>query len=106
MLPAIGCSGTERMEHLRGEGVMDGCVIAIGEHDKLTTMVDGFLRRARSLTGLELYYEIERATPLMGFHAMIRKGPQNRMRSGLQQSYGDHNRLLMLALDKLVARDL
>ena len=28
-------------------------------------MVDDFLHRARPLTGLELYYELERATPLL-----------------------------------------
>ena len=56
------------------------------------------------LTGLELYYALERSTPLLQFHAILRDGPQNRDGSGLQQSYGDHNRLLMLGLDKLLAR--
>ena len=37
---------------------------------------------------------------------MLREGPQNCDRNGLQQSYGDHNRLLMLGLDKLLAGDL
>ena len=36
---------------------------------------------------------------------MLRPGVRNRTRDGLQQSYGDHNRLLMLALDRLLAGD-
>jgi hypothetical protein len=43
---------------------------------------------------------------LLTFHTMLRDGSRNRARSGLQQSYGDHNRLLMLGLDKLVEGDL
>jgi hypothetical protein len=37
---------------------------------------------------------------------MLRDGERNRAHSGLQQSYGDHNRLLMLGLDRLIAGDL
>jgi hypothetical protein len=45
-------------------------------------------------------------TPLLGYHTILRDGPRNRSRDGLQQSYGDHNRLLMLGLDRLLAGDV
>jgi hypothetical protein len=80
--------------------------IIVDDHDAIAATIDGFLSGEQPLTGLELYYALERATPLLGFHAMIRKGPLNLAANGLQQSYGDHNRLLMLGLDKLVAGDL
>jgi hypothetical protein len=60
----------------------------------------------RALTGLELYYALERATPLLEFHTMLRGGPRNQEANGLQQSYGDHNRLLLLGLDKLLEGDV
>jgi hypothetical protein len=69
-------------------------------------MVDAFLAHEAPLTGLDLYYALERSTSLIEFHTMLRPGVRNRAHSGLQQSYGDHNRLLMLALDKLVEADL
>ena len=68
--------------------------------------VNGFLHNGAPLTGLDLYYALERTTPLRDFHTVLRSGPQNRVRSGLQQSYGDHNRLLLLGLDKLIEGDL
>lgn len=67
---------------------------------------DGAETTAADLTGLDLYLHLEAATPLLGLHTMLRRGPANRMRSGLQQSYGDHNRLLALGLDALVAGDV
>ena len=69
-------------------------------------VLEAFLSGERELTGLELYYELERASPLLEFHTMLRPGPRNRTRDGLQQSYGDHNRLLMLGLDRLLGGDL
>lgn len=60
--------------------------------------LDCFERGRRPLSGLQLYYFLEAATPLLEFHTMLRPGPQNRMRSVLAQSYGDHNRLLLLGL--------
>ena len=68
--------------------------------------IDAFRAGTRPFTGLELYYELERSTPLLEYHTILRDGPRNRSRDGLQQSYGDHNRLLMLGLDRLVAGDL
>lgn len=83
------------------ELVIDRSAAAV-VRDRIESYVDG----RSDLTGLELYYELERATSLLTFHTMLRAGPRNRERSGLQQSYGDHNRLLMLGLDRLVAGDL
>jgi hypothetical protein len=59
------------------------------------------LLRARPLSGLQFYYFLEAATPLLEFHTMLRRGLQNRMRSVLAQPYGDQNRLLLLGLDRL-----
>jgi len=68
--------------------------------------IDAFRTGSAPLTGLDLYYELERVSPLLAFHAILRDGPRNRSRDGLQQSYGDHNRLLMLGLDRLLAGDV
>ncbi|MEY2453050.1 MAG: hypothetical protein QOD92_2624 [Acidimicrobiaceae bacterium] len=74
--------------------------------EAVTADIAAYLEGRAPLTGLELYYVLERSTPLREFHTVLRQGPQNRTRSGLQQSYGDHNRLLLLGLDKLVEGDL
>ena len=68
--------------------------------------LDAFVDAREPLSGLDLYLLVERATSLLDFHTRFRRGAKNRMASGLQQSYGDHNRLLLLGLDKLVASDL
>jgi hypothetical protein len=70
-------------------------------------VVSGHLAQTRPIAGgLDLYYALERATSLLEFHTMLRPGERNRNRDGLQQSYGDHNRLLMRALDRLLAGDV
>jgi hypothetical protein len=70
------------------------------------TRIDACLTGATPLTGLDLYFLLERATPLIELHTILRPGSGNRTRSGLQQSYGDHNRLLLLGLDSLENADL
>ena len=77
-----------------------------GSTRDLSARIDAFVHGEHELSGLELYYELERSTRLRDFHTMLRHGPRNRTRSGLQQSYGDHNRLLLFGLDQLVAGDL
>jgi hypothetical protein len=67
--------------------------------------IDAFRVGNQPLTGLDLYYELERVSPLLEYHTILRDGPRNLSRDGLQQSYGDHNRLLMLGLDRLIAGD-
>lgn len=74
--------------------------------DILRARIAAFVAGSVTLTGLDLYLLLERATSLLTFHTMLRLGPQNRTRSGLQQSYGDHNRLLLLGLDKIEEGDL
>jgi hypothetical protein len=81
-------------------------VISLDDPTPVRERIDAYLGGVEELTGLELYYELERVTSLLTFHTMLRDGPRNRAHSGLQQSYGDHNRLLMLGLDKLVEGDL
>src|SRR5262245_30391417 len=83
---------------------MNAIPIAHDAHVRPT--VEAFCRGDTTLSGLALYYELERATPLLEFHTMLRDGPRNLDANGLQQSYGDHNRLLMLGLDKLLHGDL
>ena len=63
--------------------------------------IDRFLAGTEDLTGLGLYGLLEQCTPLLRFHTIMRAGNRNRQRNGLQQSYGDHNRLLLLGLDML-----
>lgn len=84
---------------------MTTSVISLDDPQPVRARIDSYLAGEAELTGLELYYELERSTSLLSFHTMLRDGPRNRARSGLQQSYGDHNRLLMLGLDMLVAGD-
>jgi hypothetical protein len=81
-------------------------VISLDDPQRVLARIDAYLRGSAELTGLDLYYELECSTSLLTFHTMLRDGPRNQARSGLQQSYGDHNRLLMLGLDKLVEGDL
>jgi hypothetical protein len=69
---------------------------------KLTAFTDAGV----GLTGLELYHALERCTPLLVLHAYPRSGLRNRLATGLQQSYGDHNRLLMLAVDMLSTKNV
>jgi len=80
--------------------------IALADPQPLRRTIGAYLDGRAELTGLELYYELERSTSLLTFHTMLREGVRNRSGSGLQQSYGEHNRLLMLGLDRLVAGDL
>jgi hypothetical protein len=80
--------------------------LALDRPDELTALIESYLEGRRPLTGLQLYYALEAATPLLQFHTMLRLGPRNLDANGLQQSYGDHNRLLLLGLDKLVEGDL
>jgi hypothetical protein len=86
--------------------VTDSSGIRIADGGTTSAVVDAFRRGHGTLTALGLYYALERSTPLLEFHTYLREGPQNCDGNGLQQSYGDHNRLLMLALDKLVTGDL
>ena len=80
--------------------------LALDRPEELAALLDSYLEGRSPLTGLQLYYALEAATPLLQFHTMLRLGPRNLDANGLQQSYGDHNRLLLLGLDKLVEGDL
>jgi hypothetical protein len=80
--------------------------LMIDAPDAVARRIDDFLAARAELTALDLYYELERATSLLEFHSMLRDGERNRASSGLQQSYGDHNRLLMLGLDRLLEGDV
>ena len=80
--------------------------LTVADPDALHATIAGHLSGTAPLAALDLYYELERNTSLLEFHTMLREGERNRTRDGLQQSYGDHNRLLMLALDRLLAGDV
>jgi len=80
--------------------------LTVADPDVLGEIIAGHLDGTAPLArGLALYYALERTTSLLEFHTMLREGERNRTRDGLQQSYGDHNRLLMHALDRLLAAD-
>jgi hypothetical protein len=85
---------------------MNDARITVDDAGFITDTIDAFRSGECELTGLALYYALERVTPLVEFHTMLREGPKNRDANGLQQSYGDHNRLLMLGLDNLVVGNL
>src|SRR5439155_21964919 len=81
--------------------------LTVADPDALGEIIAGHLDGTAPLaSGLALYYVLERSTSLLEFHTMLRGGERNRTRDGLQQSYGDHNRLLMHALDRLLAGDV
>jgi hypothetical protein len=80
--------------------------IVLTDPSVIRAAIDAFRAGSAPLTGLDLYYALERVTPLLGYHTILRDGPRNRSRDGMQQSYGDHNRLLMLGLDRLLAGDV
>jgi hypothetical protein len=80
--------------------------VELADPQPVVERIHAYLDGRAELTGLDLYYELERSTSLLEFHAMLRGGPRNRTADGLQQSYGDHNRLLMHGLDRLVAGDV
>lgn len=56
-----------------------------------------------SWTGLDFYYHLEKCTGTFLFHNILREGKRNQHRNGLQQSYGDHTRLLLLGIDKVAS---
>lgn len=65
-----------------------------------------FVAGDAALDALGLYTQLERCTPLLLFHVIRRRSAMNLHRSGLQQSYGDHNRLLVLGIDRLARGDV
>jgi len=64
-----------------------------------------FIQGAQRLSALDLCLHLEKCTPLLLFHLLPRKGTRNQLRSGLQQSYGDHIRVLSHAIDVLATCD-
>jgi len=81
-------------------------MLTIDDEAAVQSCIAAFVGGHTDLTGLELYYLLERATSLRELHLLLREGPRNRTAAGLQQSYGDHNRLLLLGLDRLLAGDV
>jgi hypothetical protein len=73
---------------------------------KVSIRLQRFLQGTGELSPLELYSALEQCTPLILFHLLPRRGKRNRYHSGIQQSYGDHNRLLLLGIEKLQTGDL
>ena len=57
------------------------------------------------MSALTLCHGLEQASPLVLLHLILRSAPRNTLKSGLRQSYGDHNRLLCHGLDKLSEND-
>jgi len=58
-----------------------------------------------TLTCLDVCHSLEQSTPLLLLHLIVRKGSRNRLDSGLQQTYGDHTRMLAFAIDRMAAGD-
>ena len=72
----------------------------------LKKRVDEYIAGQRELTAMEFYLAFEQASALMLFHAFPRAGERNRHANGLQQTYGDHIRLMMLGFDMLDRSDI
>lgn len=68
--------------------------------------LDAFVAGREPLSAIEFYAVVEAATPLLLFHTLPRSGDRNRLHCGLQQSYGDHTRILLLGFDAFDQRDL
>jgi hypothetical protein len=52
--------------------------ISLDDHRSRQHTIDAYLDGNTELTGLDLYYELERSTSLLTFHTMLRDGPRNR----------------------------
>ena len=72
----------------------------------LKKRVDEYIAGQRELTAMEFYLAFEQASVLVLFHAFPRRGERNRHANGLQQTYGDHIRLMMLGFDMLDRSDI
>jgi hypothetical protein len=72
----------------------------------LKTMVDAYIAGTRDLSAMEFYLEFEQACALVLFHTLPRRGERNKHANGLQQTYGDHIRLMMLGFDKFDESDM
>jgi hypothetical protein len=55
------------------------------------------------MSGETLYRLLEASTPLLALNCLPRSGVRNRLPSGLQQTYADHNRLLLVGIDHLLS---
>ena len=72
----------------------------------LKKRVDEYIAGRRELTAMEFYLAFEQASVLVLFHAFPRRGERNLHANGLQQTYGDHIRLMMLGFDMLDRSDI
>jgi hypothetical protein len=72
----------------------------------LKKRVDQYIAGERDLTAMEFYVAFEQASVLVLFHAFPRRGERNRHANGLQQTYGDHIRPMMLGFAKLDRSDI
>ena len=73
---------------------------------RLKSVLDDFIGEARELTALDFYLAFEQASLLVLLHAFPRPGERNRHANGLQQTYGDHIRLMMLGFDRYDQSDV
>jgi hypothetical protein len=74
--------------------------------DSVNDRIDRFIDSDEPLTGTELYDLLESVTPLSQLRQIFRQGDRNRLTDGTQQSYAQHNRMLLLGLDRLFEGDL
>lgn len=73
---------------------------------RLKEMVDAYIAGESELSAMDFYLEFEQATCLVLFHTLPRRGERNKHANGLQQTYGDHIRLMMLGFDKFDENDM
>jgi hypothetical protein len=74
--------------------------------DSVNDRIARFIDSDEPLDGTELYDLLESVTPLSRLRQIFRQGDRNRLTDGTQQSYAQHNRMLLLGLDRLFESDL
>jgi hypothetical protein len=72
----------------------------------LKKRIEEYIAGQRELTALEFYLAFEQASVLVLLHTFLRRGERNRHANGLQQTYGDHIRLMMLGFDMFDRSDI
>jgi hypothetical protein len=78
-------------------------IINAGNQDSLAAVASRLSDPAHPAA--ETFSDLEGSSLLFLMNLIPRKNHRNRYPTGLQQSYGDHNRLMMLGIDKLATGD-
>jgi hypothetical protein len=70
---------------------------------RLNAQATAYVAGDARLSGLTVCHGLEQSTPLLLLNLITRSGARNRLSTGLQQTYGDHTRMLAYGIDQLLA---